>query len=271
MNLWLSPHGIWYFRKVTLLPCGRRKEFKKTLRTRDKSEAKKKVMDLLACARSAVRTRPDKSKTLASQEQPSHQPASSIVVPIKPAHRRSAQRKPPRPVDTPKLSKLVDKYLKERSLSWAAQAQVAAINDATATYLNTYAARGGKLLVFQGLSDPVFSANDIMAWFDALARDTHGGDERSRDAWVRLFMVPGMTHCGGGTAFNDFDPLGAIEQWVEQGKAPAFLPAKSERFPGQSQPLCVYPAVARYQGGAAGELGSYRCELPTEGSANTQS
>jgi len=150
-------------------------------------------------------------------------------------------------------------------------AQTGAINDATATYLNTYAARGGKLLVFQGLSDPVFSANDIMGWFDSLARDTHGGDERRRDAWARLFMVPGMTHCGGGTAFNDFDPLGAIEQWVEQGKAPAFLPAKSESFPGQSQPLCVYPAVARYQGGTAGKLGSYRCELPTEGTANTQS
>jgi hypothetical protein len=59
MNLWLSPHGIWYFRKVTTLPCGRRKEIKKTLRTRDKSEAKRKVLELLACVRSGGKTRPD--------------------------------------------------------------------------------------------------------------------------------------------------------------------------------------------------------------------
>jgi len=94
MNLWLSPHGIWYFRKVTTLPCGRRKEIKKTLRTRDKSEAKKKVVSLLACVRSGIRTPPDQTKTVGFQEQTPSLSASSIVVPTKPAQRRSAELRP---------------------------------------------------------------------------------------------------------------------------------------------------------------------------------
>ncbi|MGL5524119.1 MAG: hypothetical protein ACRDCY_09870 [Aeromonas veronii] len=49
MNLWLSPHGIWYYRKVTTLPCGRRKEIKKSMHTRDKLCARHKVTQLLAC------------------------------------------------------------------------------------------------------------------------------------------------------------------------------------------------------------------------------
>ncbi len=52
MNLWLSPHGIWYYRKVTTLPCGRRKEIKKSLHTRDKPTARAAVAKLLACVRS---------------------------------------------------------------------------------------------------------------------------------------------------------------------------------------------------------------------------
>ncbi len=52
MNLWLSPHGIRYYRKVTTLPCGRRKEIKKSLHTRDKLTARAAVAKRLACARS---------------------------------------------------------------------------------------------------------------------------------------------------------------------------------------------------------------------------
>ncbi|BBG89288.1 hypothetical protein ACGSH8M1_019540 [Aeromonas caviae] len=55
MNLWLSPQGIWYYRKVTVLPCGRRKDIKKSLRTRDKLVAREQVAKMLACARSRVK------------------------------------------------------------------------------------------------------------------------------------------------------------------------------------------------------------------------
>lgn len=50
MNLWLSPQGIWYYRKVTVLPCGRRKDIKKSLRTRDKLVARDKVTRWLSCS-----------------------------------------------------------------------------------------------------------------------------------------------------------------------------------------------------------------------------
>lgn len=138
-------------------------------------------------------------------------------------------------------------------------AQTGAINDATSTYLTTFEARGGKLLAFHGLSDPVFSAHDIMRWFDAVARDTDGGDAERTRGWARLFLVPGMTHCGGGPALDDFDPLGALERWVEQGEAPAFLTARGKAFPGREQPLCPYPQVARYAGGEPDRASSFRC------------
>ncbi len=55
MNLWLSPQGIWYYRQVTVLPSGRRKDIKKSLRTRDKLVARQQVAQMLACARSWVK------------------------------------------------------------------------------------------------------------------------------------------------------------------------------------------------------------------------
>ena len=69
MNLWLSPQGIWYYRKVTVLPCGRRKDIKKSLRTRDKLVAREQVAKMLACARSRV-----KSAAVQLEPQPSSLP-----------------------------------------------------------------------------------------------------------------------------------------------------------------------------------------------------
>ncbi|WP_245909645.1 tannase/feruloyl esterase family alpha/beta hydrolase [Sphaerotilus hippei] len=140
--------------------------------------------------------------------------------------------------------------------------QTGALNDATSTFMNTFSTRGSKLIAFHGMSDPVFSAHDIMTWFDSLTRDTNGGDVTARAKWARLFMVPGMTHCGGGPALDDFDPLGAIEQWVETGKEPSLLAATGEAFPGKNQPLCSYPAIARYQTGDPNHISSYRCVAP---------
>ncbi|WP_018609594.1 tannase/feruloyl esterase family alpha/beta hydrolase [Uliginosibacterium gangwonense] len=141
-------------------------------------------------------------------------------------------------------------------------AEIGALNDATSTYLNTFEARGGKLLVFHGLSDPVFSANDIMRWYEAVQQNTDAGDASQLKQWARLFMVPGMTHCGEGPALEDFDPLAAIQAWVEQGQAPAYMAAKGKRFPGKEQPLCPYPQTAQYMGGDANSINAYRCVAP---------
>lgn len=141
-------------------------------------------------------------------------------------------------------------------------AQTGALNDAVSTYMTTFKGRGGKMLIYHGMSDPVFSANDIMRWYDDLRRDTDAGDAAQTRQWARLFMVPGMTHCGEGPALNDFDPLAAIENWVERQQAPDYLPAKGNSFPGKTQPLCPYPQYAKYLGGEVNDIGSYSCAAP---------
>lgn len=138
-------------------------------------------------------------------------------------------------------------------------AQTGALNDAVSTYMATFKARGGKMLVYQGLSDPVFSAHDIMRWYEDLQQDTDAGDATRTRQWARLFMVPGMTHCGEGPALNDFDPLAAIESWVENRQAPDTLPAKGKNFPGKTQPLCPHPQYAKYLGGDVNDIRSYSC------------
>ena len=83
MNLWLSPHGIWYYRKITTLPCGRRKEIKKSLHTRDKLCARHKVTQLLACVRS--RAKPIQlhaDVTVDPQEQSVAQPTTPAAKPL---------------------------------------------------------------------------------------------------------------------------------------------------------------------------------------------
>ena len=80
---------------------------------------------------------------------------------------------------------------------------------------------------------------------------------------ARLFMVPGMNHCGGGVGTATFDMLAALEQWVENGKAPDQIPAshvtngKTER----TRPLCAYPQVATYKGsGSTDDAANFVCK-----------
>lgn len=133
--------------------------------------------------------------------------------------------------------------------------QTAAINDAVSTDLGTFKANGGKMIIFHGVSDPVFSAVDLRDWYRQLLNDTQG----ARDT-VRLFNVPGMTHCGGGSALDNFDPLTALEDWVKTGHAPESLLATGKAFPNKSQPLCAYPKVATYVRGDVNEASSYVCK-----------
>ena len=137
-------------------------------------------------------------------------------------------------------------------------AETAAMNDAVATEMSTFAGRGAKLLIYQGMADPVFSASDIIAYYGKLAAD-NGGMEAVRD-WARLFLVPGMCHCAGGPALDQFDPLAAIVDWVEKGKAPDSIPAKGRAFPGRTRPLCAYPRETRYEGtGSIDDPANFTC------------
>lgn len=142
-----------------------------------------------------------------------------------------------------------------------AVAETSAINDPTGTQLSSFIANGGKLIVVQGNSDPVFSANDLRRYWDRLSQDN--GGTQPLGEWARLFIVPGMTHCGDGPALDNFDPLQALQDWQDQQQAPQQLIATGSAFPERSRPLCPYPQEARYRGtGDLNSSDSFVCELP---------
>ena len=134
--------------------------------------------------------------------------------------------------------------------------RTAAINDISGT-LSRFAARGGKLIIYQGMSDPVFSPNAIIGWYRHLKSHTPHAS-----SWARLFLVPGMNHCSGGPATDQFDALTAITRWTEAGAAPDEMVAHGKAFPGMQRPLCPYPDYARYKGGNADKANSVICKAP---------
>jgi feruloyl esterase len=139
--------------------------------------------------------------------------------------------------------------------------QTARINDAVDTDLSTFAAHGGRLIIYEGLSDPVFSANDIIDYYLQLER-ANGGQEKTA-SFARLFLIPGMNHCGGGPATDQFDALSALEKWVEQGQVPQSITATGAAFPGRTRPLCPYPQYAAYNGaGDPQQAANFTCKAP---------
>ncbi|HEY7890394.1 MAG TPA: tannase/feruloyl esterase family alpha/beta hydrolase [Steroidobacteraceae bacterium] len=137
-------------------------------------------------------------------------------------------------------------------------ARVAKDLDAVSTDYRALRKRHGKLLMYAGMADPVFSANDLIAYYRRVL-EANGG-ARATQRFARLFLVPGMNHCGGGPATDEFDALSAIQDWVEQGSPPKRLVASGPAFPGATRPLCPYPAVARYSGsGHMRSAGAFVC------------
>ncbi len=141
-----------------------------------------------------------------------------------------------------------------------------------ATDLSAVQRRGGKMLVYHGVSDPIFSVEDTQAWYRGVDRRSGQG----ADSFVRLYTVPGMGHCSGGPATDQADYLGPLVAWVEGGQAPQAIVAQA-RGPGnaggvnaevpadwaadRTRPLCPYPAVAMYKGaGDVEKAGSWACK-----------
>jgi feruloyl esterase len=123
----------------------------------------------------------------------------------------------------------------------------ARMGDSLWTNLSTFSGNGGKLLFYHGLSDPWFSPLDTVQYYENLIRD-NGGRERVA-SWSRLYLVPGMGHCQGGSATLDrFDMVTPITDWVEKGTPPDAVTATGQAFPGRSRPLCSYPKYAYYTG-----------------------
>jgi hypothetical protein len=138
-----------------------------------------------------------------------------------------------------------------------------ALNAADAN-LKPYLDRGGKLVMYHGWNDPGVPALNTITYFDAV-RASVGA--KAEDEAVRLYMVPGMQHCGGGPGATEFghDMFTAMEQWVEAAKAPGTIVAKKTNAKTKTveftRPLCVYPAVAKYVKGDTNDAQSFACVL----------
>jgi pimeloyl-ACP methyl ester carboxylesterase len=125
--------------------------------------------------------------------------------------------------------------------------------EASGTDLSKFKGRGGKLLIYQGLADGLQPPETTQQWYEALTKDT-GGEAATMES-ARLFLVPGMDHCGAqsgpGVAGAGFDPLPALEKWVEQGVPPESIVMTKTTEDGRTEwtrPVCVYPKVATYKG-----------------------
>lgn len=129
--------------------------------------------------------------------------------------------------------------------------------------LAAYKARGGKLMFIHGMADPIFSADEVVEYYERLAANNGGID--ATQSFARTFLVPGMNHCSGGPATDNFDSLQAMVDWVENGKAPDSIAARASAtnayFPNRTRPLCAYPKFARYKGtGSIEDAANFSCE-----------
>ncbi|MCX7373302.1 MAG: tannase/feruloyl esterase family alpha/beta hydrolase [Alphaproteobacteria bacterium] len=145
------------------------------------------------------------------------------------------------------------------------------MNPVNPTDMSALRNRGGRVLVYHGVSDAVFSVNTSTDWFRALDA-AHGGTAAE---FARVFAVPGMAHCSAGPATDQFDAITPLVRWVEEGIAPDRINA-SARGPGnagavnmelpagwspaRTRPLCPYPQVARFvTGGDVENAASFVC------------
>jgi len=118
--------------------------------------------------------------------------------------------------------------------------------DAVNPDLGAFKKRGGKLLLTHGWADTGITPENTIWYYDAVLSRMG----TSQSDWMRLFMAPGMGHCGGGPGVNTFDSIGTLESWVEKGVAPDRMLGRG--VDGFARPLCPYPQHAEYKG--AGDL-----------------
>jgi feruloyl esterase len=129
--------------------------------------------------------------------------------------------------------------------------------------LRAFIAGGGKLIQYHGWVDPQISPANSSQYYERVV-DLFGSREAIHDNY-RLFMVPGMGHCGGGPGPNSFDTVSALEAWVESGIAPDSIEAahQTQGVTDRTRPLCPYPEVAVYNGaGSTDDAYNFSCRSP---------
>lgn len=130
--------------------------------------------------------------------------------------------------------------------------------DAVHPDLRAFKAHGGKLLLYHGWNDTGIAPENTILYYESVLREMGGGQEE----WMRLFMVPGMGHCSGGSGPYSFDALGALEKWREEGIAPDQIMGSNPKS-GLTRQLCPFPKYAAYSGtGNLADAANWRCVTP---------
>ncbi|HEY1758109.1 MAG TPA: tannase/feruloyl esterase family alpha/beta hydrolase [Bryobacteraceae bacterium] len=141
-----------------------------------------------------------------------------------------------------------------------AQADKAGID--VLTYdLSAFKAHGGKLLLYHGLADSTIPPGHTVLYYNEVLAKMG----KKQDDWMRLYLEPGMAHCGGGPGPDQFSKMGVIERWREAGQAPEAIIAShvTGNTVDMTRPLCPYPQVAMYKGvGSTNDAASFSCKLP---------
>ena len=151
--------------------------------------------------------------------------------------------------------------------------QLAGVVNAMNSNLDRFRKRGGKLIQYHGMADPVAPYTDSVIYQQRVvmehlqSRSIADLDEAARATgeFYRLFLAPGMGHCGGGPGVAPTNLEQAIESWVERNEAPASLLAAHNAGGGVAgkgftRPLCPYPLIARHNGtGAPDDAASFSC------------
>jgi feruloyl esterase len=146
----------------------------------------------------------------------------------------------------------------EKDSAWA-ESQMASIV-AMDPNLTAFRENKGKLLIYEGWADPVVPPDDVIEYYENIAH-AMGGEQATRQ-FVRLFMAPGMSHCGGGVGPNQFDALAALDAWVSRSVPPDKIIAShsTQGVVDRTRPLCPYPQVARWKGkGDTDDAASFAC------------
>ena len=138
-------------------------------------------------------------------------------------------------------------------------AKFASMMNATDPNLSAFKARGGKIILAHGWNDQLVPPLNTINYYKSVQKAMGG---KVAAEFVRLFMAPGMLHCGGGPGPNTFDAVGALESWVERGKTPETITASHATGGAvdRTRPLCPYPQVAVYKGrGSIDDAANFVC------------